>query len=421
MHCKTAKCSIALALGLLAALAAPHGVLAFSDRFETAPEASPQVVLGDKASGPGYRVETPIRSDGFMRIYSLTTSEGTSRIAGDGLLRSRLRELAALHALQSLETHQSFIDGLKEAAKRPVDFVENTVTDPVGTAKNTMSGVGRLFGRITSGVKNVVTGDAGSPAELAASLTGQAKARRELAVELGVDPYTTYAPLSAKLDQAAGVSTAGNWTVSAVLALVPGGVVVSAASTAESLRNLIVDSTESELEERAVAILSQLGATPDAIAALTANPHYTAAEQAVIAYQLNAMEGVDGRGLLVAHAANVTTRDEAFFQLRRIVMNLAYHETVAEIALFRRIGGFPVAIRKDGVAALAFPLDMIAWTETTSSALTAMHEGLAKVGIVPPAIDFVMTGQMTPLAAERLSTFGWSLADSFELPAGPVE
>jgi len=421
MFGKAFQTSAVLMGAALASLALVPQSGALSDSFETAPEADPFQVLGDRASGPGYRVETPVRSDGFMRIYSLTTPEGTVQLAGDGLLLARLRELAALNALQSLETHQSFLDGLKEAAQRPVDFVENTVTDPVGTAKNTMSGVGRLFGRISSGVKKAVSGEAGSPADLAASISGQAKARRELAVELGVDPYTRYGPLSARLDQAASVSTAGNWTVSAVLALVPGGMVVSAVSTAESLRNLIVDSTESELEERTAAVLSQLGAAPEAIAALKANPNYTPAERAVIAYQLNAMAGVDGRGVLVTHAANVTTRDEAYFQLRRIVMHLAYHEDIGKIALFRRVGGFPVAIRQDGAAALVFPLDLVSWTDTTSTAFTAMHEGLAKVGIVPPAIDFVVTGEMTPLTAERLSAFGWSLADSFELPDGPVE
>ena len=194
-----------------------------ANEFEAPPVQQASQVLQKAATGPGYRVRSDVRSDGFLRIYQLETAQGVEEVVGDGLLRLRLSELRALAALDSLKADQSFLEGLKEAAKRPADFVKSAVQDPLGTTKSTVSGVGRLFGRIGQGVENVVTGNTGSPDELLKAVTGADRSRRELAVALNVDPYTTYAPLSDKLTETASVTTAGKWTVTAITALIPGG------------------------------------------------------------------------------------------------------------------------------------------------------------------------------------------------------
>lgn len=397
------------------------GALALSDAYETPPEQDPSVVLAGAEQGRGYQVLPPVRGDGFLRIYGLETNVGLEKVAGDGLLKLRLSEIAALNALISLETEQSFVDGLKAAAQRPVDFVESTVTDPLGTAKSTVSGVGRLFGRLSKGVEQVVSGETGSPADFAKALTGQARARRELAIELGVDPYTTYAPLSEKLDQAASVSTAGDLTVGAVMALIPGGMIVSATGTAQSMRNLVVDSTENELSERTTDTLRSSGIPGEIIAEFLSNTHFTAAERAVAAYRLQAMESVEGLDLLANRAAQAQTRDEAYFQLRRIVLLENYHRTIASLSTIRSVSGFPTAVRRDGIAALVMPLDLVAWTATTATAFSSMHEGLSGLPFPPSGVDFVITGDITPMAAERVASFGWDITSNMPMPKGPVK
>lgn len=417
MSFKFSAGATALLLGVLLT-GAP--ALSLSEQYETPPEQDPAVVLEGKENGPGYAVLSPVRSDGFLRIYQLQTDQGVEQIEGDGLLKLRLSEIRVLIALESLKNDASFVDGLKQAAMKPVDFVESTVTDPVGTAKSTVSGVGRMFGRLTKGVEAAVSGKGGSPAELAKSITGQARAERELAVELGADPYTFYAPLSKKLNETASVTTAGNWTVTAITALLPGGMIVSAARQADNFRTLIVDSTPAELAERTAGTLRAAGVAEQTISRIAKNPFYTASEKAVIAYQLQAMPTVQDLDLIAAKAADAESRDIAYFQLRRIVLLETYNRTISGLGQIRELNGIPVAIRKDGLAAVVLPLDMVAWTQTVAQTFSSMHEGMAGLPFPPTGVDFLITGDLTHMAAERLTAFGWEITGNYPMPEGPV-
>ncbi|MBG6163203.1 hypothetical protein IWQ54_002866 [Labrenzia sp. EL_195] len=417
MSFKFSAGATALLLGVLLT-GAP--ALSLSEQYETPPEQDPAVVLEGKENGPGYAVLSPVRSDGFLRIYQLQTDQGVEQIEGDGLLKLRLSEIGVLIALESLKNDASFVDGLKQAAMKPVDFVESTVTDPVGTAKSTVSGVGRMFGRLTKGVEAAVSGKGGSPAELAKSITGQARAERELAVELGADPYTFYAPLSKKLNETASVTTAGNWTVTAITALLPGGMIVSAARQADNFRTLIVDSTPAELAERTAGTLRAAGVAEQTISRIAKNPFYTASEKAVIAYQLQAMPTVQDLDLIAAKAADAESRDIAYFQLRRVVLLETYNRTISGLGQIRELNGIPVAIRKDGLAAVVLPLDMVAWTQTVAQTFSSMHEGMAGLPFPPTGVDFLITGDLTPMAAERLTAFGWEITGNYPMPEGPV-
>ncbi|MGS4991368.1 hypothetical protein ACVDG9_25605 [Roseibium sp. RP-7] len=413
-------CRPMLAGAFLGALLLSVPANALTEQYETPPEQDPATLLDGKELGPGYAVLSPVRGDGFLRIYQVQTDLGVEQIEGDGMLKLRLHEIQVLIALDSLKNDASFVDGLKQAAMKPVEFVESTVTDPVGTAKNTVSGVGRMFGRLTKGVEAAVSGKGGSPAELAKSITGQAKARRELAVDVGVDPYTFYRPLSEKLDETASVTTAGNWTVSAITSLLPGGIIVNAARQADNFRNLIVDSTPTELQERTSSVLRAVGVPEVTNAKLMGNPFYTASEKAAIAYQMQAMPGVKDLYLIAEKAADADSRDLAYFQLRRVVLMETYNSTVSPLGDIKLVSGIPVALRRDGIAAIVMPFDHVAWTQTVAQTFSAMHEGLGTLPFPPTGVDFLITGDVTPMAAERIAAFGWEITGNYPMPKGPV-
>jgi len=413
--------STAAATLLLGVVFGAAPAFSLSEQYETPPEQDPAVVLDGKENGPGYAVLSPVRSDGFLRIYQLQTDLGVEQIEGDGLLKLRLAEIKVLIALEGLKNDASFLDGLKQAAKKPVDFVESTVTDPVGTAKSTVSGVGRMFSRLGKGVEEAVTGKGGSPAELAKAITGQARAERELAVELGVDPYTFYKPLSEKLNETASVTTAGSWTVTAITALLPGGMIVGAARQADNFRTLIVDSTPAELAERTAETLRSAGVSEQTVTRIAENPFYTASEKVAIAYQLQAMPGVQELDLIAAKVADAESRDIAYFQLRRVVLLETYNRTVSGLGQIREVNGLPIAIRRDGLAAVVLPLDMVSWTQTVAQMFSSLHEGMAGLPFPPTGVDFLITGDLTPMAAERLASFGWEITGNYPMPDGPVD
>ena len=406
----------------LVSLAVSYGTaaLALSDTYETAPEQDAVVVLEGKDAGPGYLVLSPVRGDGFLRLYNVQTDAGIEHVSGDGLLKVRLHELKVLAGLRKLETEQSFLDGLARAAQRPVGFVESTVADPLGTAKDTLSGVGRMFSRIGEGVEQAVTGEASSAADLAKIITGQARARRELAVKLGVDPYTQYYALSEALDKAASVSVVGSLSVEAILALVPGGVVPQSPESDETFRTSLIDRTQTELEDHTIQGLQKAGIPEDVIDRLIANRNFTPKERWVLAFQLKQFSLVDGLDLLIARAAEARTRDQAYFQLRRLVLTRHYHQTIAGLSSIKMVAGFPIAIRGDGAAAVILPLDMVAWTGALASSFSNLNEGIVMLAFPPSGVDFVMTGDITDMAAERITALGWRITSNLPMPDGPV-
>lgn len=413
------------ALKHMAAVSLTTGLLcgpafSLSDQFETAPEQDPSAVLNGKDVGPGYAVLSPVRTNRFLRVYQLQADQGIEQIEGDGLLKSRLSEIKAYIALESLKKDSSFLDGLKQAAQKPAAFVESTINDPMGTAKSTVSGVGRMFSRLGKGVEAAVTGQGGSAADIAKSITGQAKARRQLAVEMGVDPYTFDKTLSAKLDETASVTAAGSWTVTAITALLPGGMLVGATRAAEDFRNVIVDSTESELQQRTEDTFRSSRISDNNILNLKANPHYTPSEKAAIAYQLASVTGIRGLDLIVAEAATADSRNQAYFQLRRIVLLAHYHRTISGLGQIRKVGGVLTGIRRDGMAAIVMPYDRVAWTQSSAQSFSALQETLNQLPFPPTGVDFLITGDLTPMAAERIAAYGWQITSNYPMPQGPV-
>ena len=155
-------------------------------------------------------------------------------------------------------------------------------------------------------------------------------------------------------------------------------------------------------------------------AKLMGNPFYTASEKAAIAYQMQAMPGVKDLYLIAEKAADADSRDLAYFQLRRVVLMETYNSTVSPLGDIKLVSGIPVALRRDGIAAIVMPFDHVAWTQTVAQTFSAMHEGLGTLPFPPTGVDFLITGDVTPMAAERIAAFGWEITGNYPMPKGPV-
>lgn len=394
---------------------------AAQDTTEAPPDFDPATLLGARAKGENYTVASPVKSDGLLRLYALETPYGRFEAAGDGMLETRLAELDALARLETLDEQQVFVDGLKKAAQAPVDFVKGAIDDPAAAARDTISGVGKLFGRVRTGVEKALAGQGGDPGQVAADVLGRAKARRELAVGLGVDPYTDFPPLDVKLDQVAMVSAAGGLTVGGALALVPGGAAAAASGlrVADNLSQMVVGSTATELDQATRQRLAALGIGGAVADAFMSNPRFTPVDRAIMAGLLEKMEGLGGRDWFLSRAAAARTPDEAHFQLRHAALVADYHAEVAPLSGFVGIGGLPMVQRTDRRIVALFPLDALAWTERAAGGLKAIDADLEKYGVTD-GVELRITGTATPTAKAMLIADGWAVTEGVKLPPGPV-
>jgi len=223
-------------LALPIVLALPSAVVA--QTYEAPPSFNAAQIKGIVPVGDNYTVRSPVRSDGFLRVYDIDTPYGETVAPGDQMAHMRINELRALAALEKVSGSNTFAASLANAGLSPLKYTGRLITNPVGTIEGTLSGIGGMFNRLGAGISN-----AGKTQDNAlASLLGVTEERRSLAATYGVDPYTDYPPLDAKLKQLAEAAALGGLAVRGALLAVPGaaGIVVSNLSTANKLNDISI-------------------------------------------------------------------------------------------------------------------------------------------------------------------------------------
>ena len=386
----------------LALLLLTAAVPASACAFETPPNATAEQILGAEATGPNYRVGPEVRSDGLMHLFTLHTAFGQFEVAGDELMRTRIRELGALRKLQAMSESDVFAKSLGEAAAAPLRYGADLLTDPAATLKKSASGVANMFARVSAGLSNSKS----SRDNVVTSVLGVDSARRALAVQLGVDPYTDFSPLAAKLNDVASAAAFGGLTVRGLMMAIPGGagVAVSSASTAETVQSMLAEKTSAQIAASVMTGLAKYQVPRATAERLVQNRMYTPADLLILWKSLAALNAPN-TALFVARAAGAATREEAMFQRRRAEL-LAANAKLLGIGRFVDVAGFPLNRMKDGQLVALFPLDEVAWTEDVSAAFSKMAAATSSEAS-PPVL--ALTGSLTPMADAEIVRTGWSV------------
>jgi len=378
--------------------------------FERPPSFDPARIAGIKATGANYTITKPVTSDGFMRVYAVKSPYGEFTVIGDALMRTRIVELAALAELERVSNSESFNKALVEAGLSPIKFAGQLVTNPGGTISNTLSGVGSLFGQFGSGMNNLgKTQD-----DTMQSLLGVTKKRRELATQLGVDPYTDFEPLAAKMTQLSQAAATGGLVVSGALMAIPGvgGLIVSNVATSAKISSAARDLSAAQLMDLNRRKLGEMGVDNATAETLLLNRSFTPLDVTVIVASLEGMAAVQNRSAFVARAASVHRHDAAYFMRRHAELLAEYYARTGSLASFVSFGGYPFNVTRSGGVIGILPLDALSWTENTAQSMRDIVNQSRSAGF--GKAEMHITGQSTALAKKKLKELGWTVADNFK-------
>lgn len=391
---------------IVAAMLLPAGLLSAAE-LEDGAAISAKAALGDAASGVNYRVQDAVATDGLLRIYVLETSYGTFTIYGDAMLLQRRRELAALAVLEKQSRTQAFGNAVLRAGKAPVEFAGDLIAKPEDTIKRTVSGIGAVFDRVASGLENV---GKKSPDNTVNAVLGVSAAKRKIAFELGVDPYTDFAPLAQRLDDFAKAVALGGLAVKVGVAFIPGaaGTAISATSSAQGLGSLVRDKTPAQLLDTNRARLGKLGVPRATAGKFLSNSFYTPADQTIIAGALRRLQGVRDLGLYVDRLADANSRDLAIFLRTRTELLAAYQQRTGAIARIVNIKGIPLTRQKDGSVMFLGPIDSLTWNARVSKVFEVVTRAIRK-NDPDAALILAISGPATPLGKGELAKLGWSV------------
>ena len=244
------------------------------------------------------------------------------------------------------------------------------------------------------------------------SLLGVDDARRELAVGLGVDPYTNFPPLAQKLTDVASATAAGGLTVKAALAVIPGGaavMAVSGVSTIQSVSDTLRDKTSAQIAQEVKATLLQLGVSPDTVTRFVNNRAHTPADL-LLASRALAQLNANNTEAFINRAASTNSHSVAFFERRRAELLARRSRELGGIADFINVGGFALNRTRTGNVVALFPCDDIAWTAITEKAVTAITNDMPRDGAVASKPILATNGTVTPTVSSEFKKRGWQVA-----------
>ena len=415
---------LSAALPCLAQTPQPVEVRRAEAAFEELPVLNASEILRpDILTGPNHKVHEPVPTYFGANQFTIDSDFGVFEANGNEMLVRRINEINAIARLKEVSRTDQYKNALVAAAKSPVAAAKNIVNDPVNTIANVPKGIMKFMSRAGESVKNIgkKTESSASEGSKMQQMIGFSDAKREVAIKLGVDPYSTNTVLQHELDGIAWASFAGGATFS--LATLPIGGGAGAALTAtditSSFDEMLREKSPTDLKMMNRRALLALGVGEKETERFLNNNAFSPSEQTAFVLNLRSLDGVANRGAFV-RTAGETSSDEsdAIFCVQTAALMSKIHTSDKPLAHITMIGDFPICIAKDGTIVVALQWDYAAWTSGAAS-FTSYVQKLAAQSSKNKNVLVALSGQVSPRLRQELERRGSTVQD--RLVPGPLK
>jgi hypothetical protein len=388
--------------------------LAAQTVFEKPPVLEASKILGpDLLSGPYHRLDDKIDNDGYVNSYTIHSTFGEFKAESTAMLRIRISEVGAIHAMEQVKNSKEYGESVKESADDIGEGAKALVTQPEETLKGTATGVGLLFKR---GAESLFMSKPGLYEDSRAkALIGFSKTKRDYAKEFGVDVYSSNPVLQERLDEIAWTGYAGGLTVSALAAAIPGGagIAVSGAGGTDLLNEVIATTPPSDLRRMNREKLKKMDINADVIDLFIDNPALSPRHQTLMVAALESMPETREKMSFVKFAVLAINEEVALFAQQVVQMHAGYHRKIDKIEEFIPFGSVIASRSARGKLVAAAPLDYVIWNIYNAEIFQAFDEYAKRI----PAIkdkELWLTGGLSPMTRKHLEDTGWKIFENGE-------
>jgi hypothetical protein len=391
--------------------------------FEELPELKATEILKPEfLQGPHFAVRDPVPTSAGMNQFTIDSDFGVFEADGNEMLLQRLKEIDAIARLREVSRTDEFKNSLMAAAKSPLNSAKNIAKDPAQAIANVPKGLMKFLGRAKETVENVGKGGGGDVGDgnRMKDAIGYSDKKRKIALEMGIDPYTTNTVLQKQLDDVAWASWAGGFSFSVATLPISGAAkaVLTVTNLNSTVEDLLREKSPSELEQINRATFRAMGANASDIEQILHGGAFTPTQVTTFAVHLKALKGVANRGAFVKAAAQkcTTEADALFCVYTAALMDQINQKTpIARIVMLR---DFPICVAKDGTIIVALQWDYAAWTSGAASFTDDVQKLAAKSG-QNAHVSVDLSGEVSPRLREELEKRRMTLQD--RLVPGPLK
>src|SRR5215472_10776406 len=273
--------------------------------FEELPELNASEILKPEfVKGPHFAVRDPVPTGSGMNQFTIDSDFGVFEADGNEMLLQRLKEIDAIARLDEVSRTDAFKKSLTDAAKSPLNSARNIARDPAQAISNVPKGLMKFWGRAKESVENVGKGggggDIGDGSRMKDAI-GYSDKKRKIALEMGIDPYTTNTALQKQLDDLAWASWAGGFSFSVATFPISGaaGAALTVTNLNSTVEDLLREKTPEELEQINRSTFRAMGASASDIERILHGGAFTPTQTTTFAVHLKALKGVTNRGAFV--------------------------------------------------------------------------------------------------------------------------
>jgi len=386
--------------------------------FELPDVASARALLpADVVFGPNYTVADPVYSDGSLRIYTIESDFGTFEARGDDMLRVRLREVAALATLDEMHASKEFAEAAGRALASPFVATWNVISNPV----DTILGVPKNVWEKIRGTSDLARGERGEFEDSAfKEFIGFEDKKRQIAGELGVDPYSSNKVLQRSLNRFAWAAYAGGLPSMFVPFTDVGDEETegpSAETETDRLDRILQRYTPEDLGRLNRLELAVMGSPATLTEEFIHHPWYSPRHETAVVGNLAALDLAENRAAFIETAITAESEEGARYYQRLAELLRRYSDSVDRIDRVVAMDGVITGLSRDGTLVIPLAADYALWNTGTAEFIEIVTE-------TPPDPEIrrrrlVLSGTLSPLAREKIESRGVDVVENAfdELPA----
>jgi len=323
-------------------------------------------------TGSMHKVRPTAYCDGLTVTYDIDAADGSTYAAkGTAMLYQRIAEIYAIAKLREMDSGKEAADSLGNGAKNTVTAVGKTLSDPGKAIEAAPEGVSKFFGSLGEKLKG---GRSNYEGRAYSSVLGADKAKRQLAVSLGVNPYSTNETLQKELNRVGWSQAGATVTIHMATAAIPAGAGL-ALNLNRNVQAEVVENDPQQLNIINRKKLMAIGVSHETADLLIKHKWYSPMHRTAITETLVSLGAGHGQDVFLEVASRASSEVDANYFQAVAELIQKYNQSVHPVGTIIQSGRTVSFHDANGTWVFPVPMDYGLWTEDIHQRVQRLLQG----------------------------------------------